>query len=115
MSGHLIEQTAGGPFAHFFSGIIDGSELGIDDPGYNVVVKAYDSDVLRDTAAGFFQRLLEYGGAKIICYKYAIGSGVHVEYFPGGADGGAFAEVVDEEEGRIECQSVVCQGLLVAF
>src|SRR5882757_8083657 len=33
----------------------------------------------------------------------------------GGADGGGFAEVVDQEPGGVEGEAVVCQGLLIAF
>lgn len=103
----MVEEAECDPFSHFFSGIVDGSEFGIDDPGDDIVVKAYDSDIFRYTAACLFQRLLEHGGTKIIGNKDTVGSGGHVQYFLCGAEGGGLAEVVDEHEAWVEDQAVI--------
>jgi len=115
MSRHLVEEAAGGLFPHFFSGIVDGGELWVDDLGDDIVVKTYDGYIFRYATASFFQRLLKYGRAKIIRNKNAIGSGGHAEQLFCCLKGMCFAEITYEHESRVVGQPVVCQGLLVAF
>jgi hypothetical protein len=106
-TGHLVEQTASGLFAHFFSGIIDRCQFWLDDPRDGVIVKTYYSDVFGYPETTFFQGLKEDGRKKVICDEDAVGAGVHAEYLPGGADGGGLAEVVDDQQGWVEMQAVV--------
>ena len=115
MSGHLIEEAACGLFPHFFSGIVDGGELGGNDLADDIIVKAYYGHVFRDPAASIFQRLLKYGRAKIIGNKNTVRSGVHAENLFGGLEGMGFTEIAYEQEGGVEGQPVVRQGLLVTF
>lgn len=115
MSGHLIEQAACGLLPHFFSGIVDGGELGGDDLGDDIVVEAYYRYILRYTATRFFQRLLKYGRTKIIGDKDGVGPGGHVEDLFGGLEGVGFAEIAYEHERGIIGQPVVFKGLLVSF
>ena len=114
-AGQLIEQAAGCLFAYFFTRIIDGSKLGLDDPRDGLIVKTYYSDVFGHPETTFFQCLQEYGGKKVIGREDPIGADIHVEYLAGGADGGSFTEVVDHQQGRVECQPVIRQCLLISF
>ena len=52
----LVEETAGDPFSHFFSRVVDGGEFGVNDLRYHIIVKTYDSDVFRHPDASFLQR-----------------------------------------------------------
>lgn len=44
-AGELIEEAAGGLFAHFFTRVIYSSQFGLGDPGDRVVVEADDGDI----------------------------------------------------------------------
>ena len=100
-AAELFEKAAGGLFAHFFAGVADGGELGLDDPRDGVIIESYDSNVFRYAKTGFFQRLQEYSSKKIIGDEDSVGAGFHGEYLAGRADGGCFAEIVNDEQGRV--------------
>lgn len=111
----LIEETAGGLFAHFFAGIIDRRQLWLDDPGDGVIVETDDGDVFGYFYSFFFEALHENGGEEVVCDEDAVGA-----VFPGGdqfggADGGGLAEVVDEDEIGFVGESEVGERLLIAF
>ncbi len=108
-TGEVIQQAAGGLFAYFFAGVIDRGQLGLDDAGDGVVIETHDGDIFGDAEASFFKRLEEEGRKKIIGNKCAVGAVLHGEYLAGGPDSGGFAEVVDDEQARVEWQAIVGQ------
>ena len=114
-AAELFEEAAGGLFANFFARVVDGGELWLGEPGYGVVIKAYDGHVFGYAEPSFLEGLQEYSSKKIIGYKSAVGACLHGEDLFGGANGSGFAEVVDQEHGCVEVQTVVCEGLFVAF
>src|SRR5580698_1713384 len=114
-AGEMVKKAAGGLFAHFFAGVIDCGQLRLDDAGDGVIVKAYDRDIFGDSEPAFLECLEEQGGKKIICNKGAVGAVLHGKDLTGGADSGAFAEVVDNEQVVVERQAIVGQCLFVTF
>ena|ERR1700761_978803 len=77
-TAELFEEAAGGLFAHFFTGIVDRGELGLDYPRDGVIVKSYDGHVFGYAETGFPDGLKEYGGKKVIGYKDAVGACFHL-------------------------------------
>jgi hypothetical protein len=114
-AGELIEEAAGGLFTHFFAGIIYCSQFWLCDPGDGVVVEADDGDVFGNAEIIFDQCLEEDGGEEIICGEDAVGAAVHGCDLFGGADGGGFAEIVDDDELGVVGKAVVGECLLVSF
>lgn len=94
----LVEEAAGGLFAHFFAGIIDRRQLWLHDPGDGVVVETDDGDIFGYFYSFFFEALQENGGEEIVGCEDAVGAVIHGGDLFGGADGCGFAEVVDENE-----------------
>jgi len=114
-AGQVFEEAAGGLFAHFFAGIIDGGQFGLGDLRNSIIVEAYDGDIFGHAEATFFECLQEQGSEKIISGKDAVGAGLHVEDLAAAAESGGFAQVVDQQQVGVEGQAIVDQGLFVSF
>lgn len=102
-------------FPHFFAGVIDGSELGIDDFRDDIVVEADDSDVVGYAQAGLFECLQEDGGAEVVGDEDPVGSWVHFHDLAGRADGSFFAQVVYDEAAGVIRKTVGSEGVLESF
>ena len=114
-AAELVEKAAGGLFAYFFAGVVDGGELGLDDPGDGVIVKTDYCDIFGYAEAAFLEGLAEYGGKEIIGDEDSVGAYFHSEDLAGSADGGGFAEVVDDEQIGVKLETVVGERLFVSF
>ena len=87
----------------------------MDDLRDSVVIEAYDREVFGYADSLFFQGLEEYSSKKIIGYEGPVGADLAGKDLACGAQGGGFAEVVDEQEVGVIRQAEIGEGLLVAF
>lgn len=111
----MVDKVSRGHFAHLVAGIINGSEIGLYDLRYRVVVESYKSDVFGDADTRLLKGHHTAHGTVVVGHEYAVGQGIHPQDVQGGAYPGFLAQVAYNKVLLLKINMVIRQRLLVAL